>query len=499
MDSSIILRGKYTAFFCSCMIHLFAKAAYMFPLYSVTLKTKLSLNFQQVVLLSLMKDLGGSVAFIFGYILKKFLFRMWFIMTVASLVNAVAYVFLWLSVMDFTAIQLRFEHCAVLIFVGACAQGILKFFAMSMLDEFPPSFCKSAYKLLALFSSVGGSSNTLMQVGFFGDGSGSDKSVLFLLGFMPGAVCLFFYHSSKRVQFKLEKERAILIFNRFSNMLNFLAVWTAVVTVAERFLNFNRVYYAVSAVVTIIIAVFLPGVLSVKEDVVLWGKEKESEEEEKEEEPVEEENEGKNNVSKLFHFFIILLTTLVGLGSITSSTDLFPSILESTEHKINAVKIILIFANLSVFLGKRLFSKFEPENPSIFLSLSLFLSFLASFLLAFPFTKSIFFSIQIFSFSKGVQLQLLPLLIIQTFSKKNHLKIFYFLMSSVPLGTYIIKYKIIYFYYYKNDTLGKTNIESFFCQGDDCFKHSFTLIGIINLISIIFYIFIFFLKKKGWN
>ncbi|XP_062173572.1 uncharacterized protein LOC133879037 [Alnus glutinosa] len=185
---------------------------------------------------------------------------------------------------------------------------------------------------------------------------------------------------------------------------------------------------------------------------------------------------------------IILLATLVGVGSCLTALYNMSEIGDALQYEPKAVIILLLLINLWNFAGRvlcgfiseKLVMKYKVPRP-LMLSAILFLSCIGLLLIAFPFKDSLFLASAIIGFTLGAQLPLVLAIISDIFGLKHYSTLFNCGQMAGSVGSYLLNkeltgsiYNVEAMKLHGMEGLGKPLV----CTGKKCFGLSFTIMAI---------------------
>ncbi|XP_059438581.1 uncharacterized protein LOC132171308 [Corylus avellana] len=525
-----VARGKWTSVFAAFLIMSTSGTKYLFSMYSTDIKTNFGYSQSMSSTLNKCNDIGTTMGILSGLIVEVIPTR--FVLLMGSITNFLGYFMIWLAFTE-RIHKPEFWLMCVYIFIGAHAQNFaVTASVVTSLKNFP----ERRSMLLGLFKGYQGLSGSILSIicsAIYGDDS---ASLILLSAWLPALVSLsaMYIIGEKKVNIRQQKE--VNVFYHFLYLSAALAAYLMTMTLVQSHIAFRAAYVGFAIVLCILL--FLPGVVALRQEVVLW-KEMQTppttiiveipraveqdqnfsanQEEAEEDTIVVEEEQNSSEVTQTSCFaaisnkpkrgedfgilqalvstdmLIIFLATFVGLGSCLTALENMQQIGEALQYEPKTVITLISLINIWNFFGRvlcgfiseKLVRKYQVPRP-LMLSAVLFMSCIGLLFIAFPFKNSIYLASVIISFTLGAQLPLALSVIFDLFGLKHYATLFNCGQVASPLGQYLLNnqftrrlYDIEAMQLHGSEGLGMPLV----CKGKQCFCLSFTFMAIATFFG----------------
>nr|GMD32344.1 protein NUCLEAR FUSION DEFECTIVE 4-like [Ipomoea batatas] len=257
-----ILTGRWFIFFGCLLLMSAAGGTYIFGIFSEEIKTSLGYDQKTLNLVSFFKEIGANVGIIAGLINE--VAPTWLVLLVGAAMNFSGYFFIWL------AVTARITHPKVWwiclsICVGANSQTFVHTGALvTLVNNFP----ESRGIVIGLLKGYVGLSGAIMTQLYHALYGNDDKSLILLIAWLPAAVSCVFMGTIRTTKVVRQSNEVKVFYNLLFVSLGLAAALMAVIILQNR-IAFSRADYA-ATVSVIIVLVFSPLVVVVKEEMKLW-------------------------------------------------------------------------------------------------------------------------------------------------------------------------------------------------------------------------------------
>ncbi|KAK9999347.1 hypothetical protein SO802_018950 [Lithocarpus litseifolius] len=290
-------------------------------------------------------------------------------------------------------------------------------------------------------------------------------------------------------------------------------------TLTQQRVNFSGTAYMASAIVACVF-VFLPGVVTIRQEVLLWRQIREHpndiiieklQPDELQQNPSKKVEEPKKSffvdifnkpprgedysiLQAIFSIdmLIIFIATLVGLGSCLTAIDNLGQIGEALLYEQKTVKTFVSMVSIwnysgrvfSGFISEILLMKYKVPRP-VLLSAVLFLLSIGLVMITFPFSGSIYVASLIIGFTFGAQLPLVFAIISEIFGLKHYSTLFNCGQMPSPIGSYLFNKELTGRLYDREAKKmpGLGGQKNKVCKGVQCFNLSFKVMALATLIA----------------
>ncbi|CAM8922476.1 unnamed protein product [Rhodiola kirilowii] len=533
-----LLTGRWFMAFAAILIMSSAGATYMFSLYSSNLKSALHYDQTTLNLLSFAKDLGGNVGVISGLINE--VTPVYVVLLIGAVMNFSGYFVIWLAVTSRIPKPHVWQMC-VYICIGANSQSFANTGALvTAVKNFPESR-GVVLGLLKGFVGLSGAILTQIYHAVYGDDA---SSLILLIAWLPAAVSLIFMKTIRVMSVvrssgdgDASRERELKIFYKMFYASLFLAGFLMAVIILQNRFQFNQPEYAFS-VVAVLILLFLPLCVVIKEEFISWQKLREAlrncAHEMKvitetppplpaaltphtTESTAETDGQGQkfsctSNIFKppdrgedytilqaLFSvdMLILFIATTCGVGGTLTAIDNLGQIGNSLGYPQRSTTTFVSLVSIWNYLGRavagfaseHLLTKYKFPRP-LMLTLVLLISTSGHLLIAFAVPNALYFASVIIGFCFGAQWPLMYAIISELFGLKYYSTLYNFGAVASPVGSYILNVMIAGKMYDKEALkqlrekgLDRGAVEELTCTGARCYQTAFFIITAVTLFG----------------
>ena len=295
-----------------------------------------------------------------------------------------------------------------------------------------------------------------------------------------------------------------------------IAVFLLFLTITQRNIAFSQASYA-SGVVVIVVLIFLPLLIAIKEELFLFklGKQTMNLSVVVSIPPEQLQKISKtslprvSNVSKepqrgedfsILQALLskdmapIFITTVSACGSSVAAIDNLGQIAESLKYPNHSISIFVSWISIfnffgrvfSGFISETLMTKYKLPHPFLF-GLSQLFTCTGLLSIAFPYINSGYVASLIIGFGLGAQTPLIFAIISDLFSLKHYSTLLNCGQLTVPLGSYIMNVEVIGRFYDAEATkIGNVkNGKGLTCTGTHCFSESFMILAAVTLFGAV--------------
>nr|GMD38732.1 protein nuclear fusion defective 4 [Ipomoea batatas] len=257
-----ILTGRWFIFFGCLLLMSAAGGTYIFGIFSEEIKTSLGYDQKTLNLVSFFKEIGANVGIIAGLINE--VAPTWLVLLVGAAMNFSGYFFIWLAVTARIA-HPKVRWICLSICVGANSQTFVHTGALvTLVNNFP----ESRGIVIGLLKGYVGLSGAIMTQLYHALYGNDDKSLILLIAWLPAAVSCVFMGTIRTTKVVRQSNEVKVFYNLLFVSLGLAAALMAVIILQNR-IAFSRADYA-ATVSVIIVLVFSPLVVVVKEEMKLW-------------------------------------------------------------------------------------------------------------------------------------------------------------------------------------------------------------------------------------
>ncbi|KAL4605572.1 hypothetical protein ACB092_09G038900 [Castanea dentata] len=414
--------------------------------------------------LLIMCDLGGNLGILSGLIYE--VVPPLVVLSIGAIMNFLSYFIIWLTVTGHIAKPHVWKMC------------LYTFIALiTCVNNFPES-CGSVLGLLKGFSGLSGAIITQLYHAFYGDNS---KAAILLIAWLPPIICLVFLPTI-RVMKIVQQPSEVKVFYNFLYISLGLAGSLLVIIILQNKFSFTRIEFAGSASI-ILILLFLPLVIVIKEELKLWKIKDQSLNNPSQLEMVIEDAPATSeryvvscmNFTILQAIFsidmlILLVSTTCGIGGALTVIDNLGQIRKSLGYPTHSIPTFISLVSIWNYLGRVvagyvseiLWAKYKFPRPLMLTMIILFSS----------------------------QLPLSSAIISEIFGLKHYSTLYHIGSISSPVGSYIFNVQVADHLYDKEalkqmDALGLTRRagQEVNCNGVECYKLAFIIIIVATLLG----------------
>ncbi|KAM7526858.1 hypothetical protein LguiA_016760 [Lonicera macranthoides] len=512
-----VLVGRWFMMFASFLIMAGAGGTYLFGIYSPVIKSTLGYDQETLNLIGSFKDLGANVGVLSGLLAE--VSPPWFVLLVGSAMNFGGYLVIWLAVTRKIPKPSVWQMCAY-ICIAANSQN---FANTGSLVTCVKNFPESRGLLLGLmkgFVGLSGAVFTQLYLAIYGNDS---KSLILLIGWLPAIISLVFAFNIREMKISTHPNAAKVFYEYLYISLT-LALVLMSLTIAQKYVNFPHYAYVGSAT-AVCFLLFFPCFIAFREEYYTW-KLKNSQPYKPdttsitvEQPPLPEGKEHeKSDVSCCMNIcdkpkrgedytilqallsmdmLVLFVATFCGLGCSLTAMDNMGQIGQSLGFPHKTVTTFLALVSIWSYFG-RVFSGFVSEAMltkwkiprTLMMTFSLVLPSIGDFLVAFPFTGSVYVASLIFGFSHGCQMTLLFTIISELFGLKYYSTLFNCGQLASPLGSYIFNVHIVGKLYDKealkqlvHQGISRSMVKELTCMGIKCYRVSFLILAGTNIFG----------------
>ncbi|CAN4118895.1 unnamed protein product [Withania somnifera] len=508
-----MLVGRWFMVFASLLILSVAGGTYIFGLYSEEVKISLGYDQTTLNLLGFFKDLGANSP-------------PWVVLLLGAFMNFSGYFSIWLAVTGKVTQPKVWQMCFC-IFVGANSQtfantGVL----VTCVKNFPESR-GIVIGLLKGFVGLSGAILTQLYHAFYGR---DEKSLILLIAWLPAVVSCVFLRVIRTMKVN-RQENELKIFYQLLFMSLGLAGFLMAIIIVQNRVDFNSVGYW-STAGTILVLLFAPIILVIREELRLWDTKKREFSHPVEikvaeiETPLQSSatlvpvNHQKEPVSFFQNVFkppergedytilqavlsidmlILFIATIFGAGGLLTAMDNLGQIGKALGYPETSITTFVSLVSIWGYLGRVgsgfaseiLLEKYKFPRP-LMLTLVLLLSCAGHVLVAFGVQNSLYVASVLMGLCFGALWPLIFAIISEIFGLKHYSTLLNFGGAASPVGAYIFNVKVAGNLYDREAMkqmaahgIIRKHGEDLNCTGVECYKLSFLIIAGSTFVGFI--------------
>ena len=522
-----VILGRWFMVFASLLIMSVSGSTYIFGVYSNDIKSSLGYDQTSLNLISFFKDTGGNLGILSGLINE--ISPPWVVLLIGAILNLFGYLMIWLSVTGHTAKPQLWQMC-LYIFIGANSQSFANTGALVTCVMTFPESRGSVIGLLKGLVGLSGAIMTQLYHALYGDNS---KALILLIAWVPAAVSFVFLRTVRIIK-TARQSNELKVFYNFLYISLGLAGFLMTLIIIQNKLRFNRIEYAGSACVVVIL-LFLPLVIVMKVESKLWRRKEHpindpvqvkvvAEEPQVLEQPVLPPIEAQSSERKpdscfsnifrppdrgedytilqaLFSIDMLILfaATTCGVGGTLTAIDNLGQIGKSLGYPAHSISTFVSLVSIWNYLGRALTGfasefflvKYKFPRP-LLLTFVLLFSCVGHLLIAFPVPYSLYFASVIIGFCFGAQWPLIFAIISEVFGLKYYSTLYNFGAFASPVGSYILNVRVAGSLYDKEalkqmEALGvkREDGKELICTGAHCYRMAFIIITAAALFGFL--------------
>ncbi|KAM3340067.1 hypothetical protein P3S68_029937 [Capsicum galapagoense] len=519
-----MLVGRWFMVFASLLILSVAGGTYIFGLYSEEVKIALGYDQTTLNLLGFFKDLGANVGIISGLINE--VTPPWVVLLLGAFMNFSGYFSIWLAVTGRLSKPKVWQMCFC-IFIGANSQtfantGVI----VTCVKNFPQSR-GIVIGLLKGFVGLSGAILTQLYHAFYGS---NGKSLILLIAWLPAVVSCVFLRVIRTMKVT-RQENELKIFYQLLFMSLGLAGFLMAIIIVQNRIHFTSVGYW-STAGTILVLLFAPIILVVREELRLWDTKKQDLSQDVEikvaeiETPLQSSatvvpiNDQKEPVSFFQNVFkppergedytilqavlsidmlILFIATIFGAGGLLTAMDNLGQIGKALGYPKTSITTFVSLVSIWGYLGRvgsgfasEIFlEKYKFPRP-LMLTIVLFLSCAGHVLVAFGVPNTLYIASVLMGLCFGALWPLIFAIISEIFGLKHYSTLLNFGGAASPIGAYIFNVKVAG-NLYDREALKQMAAHGFIrkpgedlhCTGVECYKLSFLIIAASTFVGCI--------------
>ncbi|PON49028.1 Major facilitator [Parasponia andersonii] len=527
-----VLWSKWFMVFATLLIMSVNGSGYMFGLYSNDIKSTLGYDQSTLNFISFFKDLGGNLGVTAGLINE--VSQPWLVLSIGAAMNFFGYFMIWTSITGRVAKPYVWQMC-LYICIGANSLSLPNTAALvACVKNFPESR-GSVIGLLKGLIGLSGAILTQIYHAIYGDDS---EALVLLIAWFPPVISLIFLRTI-RIMKSVRQLNELRVFCNFLYISLGVAGSLMAMIIIQNRLHFNRVQYAASASV-ILVLLFLSLFVVINEELKSWKLKKQALKEPSQNPPISEplpviaqnplasEPQPATNrvassslkpylswVKTIFKapdrgedytilqaalstdMLILFIATTCGVGGTLTLIDNLGQLGSSLGYPKHSIATFISLISVWNFLGRVaagfaseiLLTKCKFPRPSM-LTAVILLSCVGHLLIAFSVPHSLYFTSIISGFCYGAQLSLLFAIISELFGLKYYSTLYNVGALSSPLGSYILNVRVAGRLYDKEalkqmEALGLVRKagQELTCNGGKCYRTAFIVITAVTLFG----------------
>ncbi|KAJ3674674.1 hypothetical protein LUZ60_005290 [Juncus effusus] len=510
-----VLHGRWFMAYACFLIMSMAGATYIFAIYSKDIKSTLGYNQQTLNTLGFFKDLGANVGIHAGLIAE--VAPTWVIIGIGSAMNFVGYFMIYLAITGKSPRPHVWQMC-LYICLGANSQAFANTGALvSCVKNFPESR-GVVLGLLKGFVGLSGAIFTQLYLAFYGNDS---KSLVLLIAWLPAAISAIFVATVRLIKPE-HNERELKIFCKITYVSLSLAVYLMLIIILQKNLTFNKIEYAISAAIVLIL-LFLPLTVVINEEIKIFKTKsqlpqtdppvvKTTEHSQSTEGSVRIKSPPLTMVEKLLKrpehgedftilqaifsidMALLFISTIFALGGTLTAIDNLGQIGESLGYSHKSIATFVSLVSIwnyagriaSGFASEYLITHYKTPRPLLF-SIVILVSCVGHLVIAFGVPGSLYIASVVIGFCFGAAMPLLLAITSEVFGLKYYSTLYNICNMASPIGSYILNVRVAGKMYDKEAVKQRGLIhgavagKELICIGVNCYKNAFFIITAVTV------------------
>ncbi|XP_024037591.1 uncharacterized protein LOC18038146 [Citrus clementina] len=259
-----LLDSRWFMFFATLSIMSVNGSSYMFGLYSNDIKSSLDYDQTTLNLISFFKDLGGNLGVLAG--LTYEVAPPWIVLLSGSIMNFFGFFMIWLSVSHRLGAKPHVWQMCLYMLIGANSQSFPNTGALvTCVKNFP----ESRGIVIGLLKGLIGLSGAIMTQIYHAVNGDNTKALILLLACLPTIVPIVFIPTIRIIKIA-RPENELKVFYSFLYILLVLAGFIMVTIIFQNKLRFTRSEYIGTASVVVVLSLFIPLAVVIKQELNIW-------------------------------------------------------------------------------------------------------------------------------------------------------------------------------------------------------------------------------------